>query len=168
MRIKSTWFRLRSAIISADFRAGFIFGRDSSRLCSEIVPECIPRVLQGLPSPVRNPAKKSHIPVCVPVFTAFFAVFDVLRLLFSKTELYYFLIITARWCNGSTSDSGSFSLGSSPGRAATSSTSLLFSSFSFPSQSASGASCAVVSASPDKKGRFLLDFQSNPAIVTCK
>ena len=46
-----------------------------------------------------------------------FSVF--LRLLFSKTGLYYFLIITARWCNGSTSDSGSFSLGSSPGRAAT-------------------------------------------------
>ena len=33
---------------------------------------------------------------------------------------YIIILYSARWCNGSTSDSGSFSLGSSPGRAATS------------------------------------------------
>ena len=33
--------------------------------------------------------------------------------------IFSFLLRVARWCNGSTSDSGSFSLGSSPGRAAT-------------------------------------------------
>ena len=57
--------------------------------------------------------------------TAFFAFFSLSGLLFPRRLLYYFLVPSrntihpARWCNGSTSDSGSFSLGSSPGRAAT-------------------------------------------------
>ena len=56
-----------------------------------------------------------------PFFSAFFSFLCFPACIFRKHSyiIISFRFHSARWCNGSTSDSGSFSLGSSPGRAAT-------------------------------------------------
>ena len=106
MRTKSTRFPPCSDIISADSASDIRFGQSHFCLDSRGVP-----------------AEHSIVSMRIcGFFQAFFGVFDVSCLHFPETRLYYFLIPrfhSARWCNGSTSDSGSFSLGSSPGRAAT-------------------------------------------------
>ena len=52
-------------------------------------------------------------------FFHFFSMLSAFSICIFRECGYIIIPSTARWCNGSTSDSGSFSLGSSPGRAAT-------------------------------------------------
>lgn len=146
MRTKSTHFPLRAAIISADSAFADRGGLppesretvgDTSDLLHKAVMQPVFAIVRRIPR--RAPGSMCLIPGLTHVgcrrsaawfsrcvcgfFHVFFRLFDNSCLHFPETRLYYFSIPrfhSARWCNGSTSDSGSFSLGSSPGRAATS------------------------------------------------
>ena len=105
IRAKSTSFSHLSAIVS-HFR-----GQSLAR-----------RIRSSGENPCgRGNRLRLHDSVCFPPFSAFFPLFCCFRLaIFWNTAILFSrsYSIVARWCNGSTSDSGSFSLGSSPGRAA--------------------------------------------------